>query len=68
METRRVTVGLEVTERGDVRSIERREFWTGEGESASDLSDPALLPNFATLGVVGAALLLGVVSDLPMVS
>ena len=59
----RVMVGFEVTDLGDVRSIDSRGLGIREGESASDLSDPGF-PNLATLGVVLPVLLLGV-SDKP---
>ena len=50
---RRSMLGLEETDRGD-RSIERREFCKGDGESDSDLATP--LVGLLTLGVAGDAL------------
>lgn len=54
---RRSIVGFDGTDLGD-RSIERREFCSGEGESASDLVTP--LVDLLTRGVAGDTLLLGV--------
>lgn len=52
---RRSAADLEGTERGE-RSMERREFWRGEGESDSDLGIPLLPIGLLTLGVAGDAL------------
>lgn len=61
---RRSAVGFESTDLGE-RSIERREFGSGEDELESDLA--GALAILLTLGVAGVVLL-GRVSDKPVLS